>query len=130
MGAYRVGGVSYEAGVCHRHDDVRAVCGICKLLTDITPDLCKELLNGEHPEIVVECRQGISLPLKYLCNAGFFSIKYEPNLSFKVEKTCYLRLLRKGRCDVSFDLINWDKPNFKLLDTTLVLCQRSFCTLG
>jgi hypothetical protein len=88
-------------------------------LTDITPELSKELLSGQLPDVAIECKEGVELPIKYLCKAGFISFKYEPNLSFKIEKTCYLRLIKKGRCFMSFDLKTWKKPDVNLLDTTI-----------
>ena len=89
------------------------------LLTDLTTELSKEILYGQHPYAAIECREGTHLPLRYLFNAGFFSVKFEPNLSIKLDKTCYIRILSNGRGFLSFDLKNWSKPDMKLLDTQI-----------
>lgn len=93
------------------------------LLTDLTSKISKELLEGRHPQVAVECKEGTHLPLKYLFNMGAFSIKLDPNLSLKVEKACYIRILSNKKGYVSFDLENWEKPNIKLLDTQVGLSQ-------
>jgi hypothetical protein len=88
-------------------------------LTDITPEVSMAILSGMHPDVAIECQAGTALPLKYVCKLDFLTVVEEPNLSFKIEKTLYLRIVKKGRCYVSFDLATWEKPDFKLLDTRL-----------
>lgn len=88
-------------------------------LTDITPDVSMAILSGLHPEVAIECQSGTMLPLKYVCKLDFLTIVEEPNISFKIEKTLYVRIVKKGKCFVSFDLVTWEKPDLKLLDTRL-----------
>lgn len=87
-------------------------------LTDLTPEMAKEVLEGMHPDIAIECPEGKELPFKYMGDFGLFSINFAPNLSIKIEKTCYFRILKKNRKDgttgnpkgyMSFDLKQWDK---------------------
>lgn len=79
-------------------------------LTELTPQITKELFKGIHPNVAFKCEEGIALPLKYLGNFGLFSINFSPNLSFKVEKTCYLRFIKK-KTFLSFDLKQWEKAS-------------------
>ncbi len=91
------------------------------LETELTPQLSKEILSGKHPYLAIESRAGTDLPIKYFLNGGFFSVKFEPNLSIKIEKNCYIRILSNKKAFLSFDLKSWDKPNLKLLDTQIGL---------
>jgi len=85
------------------------------LITDLSSQMTKELLAGLHPDIAVECREGAELSFKYTGHFGLFSVNYNPNLSIKVEKTAYLRLInisstkQKIRGYLSFDLKSWEK---------------------
>ncbi len=88
------------------------------LLTDLTPEIAKEVLEGMHPDVAIECPEGKELPFKYVGDFGLFSINFAPNLSIKIEKTCYFRFIKKNRKDgttgnpkgyMSFDLKQWDK---------------------
>jgi hypothetical protein len=94
-------------------------------LTDLNPQLTKEVLDGQHPEIAIECREGTELPIKYLGNFGLASVHFAPNLSIKLEKTAYLRFMRayphkskslKGY--ISFDLKKWEKLDSKAVHGT------------
>lgn len=78
-------------------------------LTDVTPEMSKELLSGMHPDIAIECKEGTSLPLQFLTKYGFFSLKWNPQLTLKVDRPCYLRTIKR-RAYLSLDLVNWDKP--------------------
>lgn len=83
--------------------------------TDLTPDMTKELLEGKHPRVAIECPEGRELPFKYMGDFGLFSVNFFPNLSVKVEKTCYFRFIKKsGRASpakgyMSYDLKTWGK---------------------
>jgi hypothetical protein len=91
-------------------------------LTDLSSLLTKELFEGNHPEIAIECKQGTELPLKYIGNYGLFSIHFAPNLSIRLEKTAYLRFMRTNpdkvkslRGYISFDMKKWEKITGKAL---------------
>ncbi len=91
-------------------------------LTDLSSQLTKELFEGNHPEIAIECKQGTELPLKYIGNYGLFSIHFAPNLSIKLEKNAYLRFMRTHpnkvkslRGYISFDMKKWERLNGKTL---------------
>ena len=85
------------------------------LITDLSSQMTKELLEGLHPNIAVECREGTELSFKYTGHFGLFSVNYNPNLSIKVEKTAYLRFINSSstkpriRGYLSFDLKSWEK---------------------
>ena len=87
-------------------------------LADLNYEMTKELLEGKHPHMAIECREGVDLPFKYFGNFGLFSVNFAPNLSIKIEKTCYLRFVQKNRFNgkksstsgyISFDLKKWEK---------------------
>src|ERR1700722_3426608 len=64
------------------------------LATDLSSQMTKELLEGRHPHIAVECKEGTELPFKYRGDFGLVSVNFSPNLIFKLEKTAYLRFIR------------------------------------
>lgn len=92
------------------------------LWTDfLAPETMKPFLEGEILDVVVECREGDWLPIKFLGNYGLISAKYEPDLAFKIEKTVYLRFMRKNALSnfktfASFDLKKWEKGSSFLED--------------
>jgi hypothetical protein len=96
-------------------EDVKKVV----LFTDLTPEMTKELLEGQHPNVAVECREGVELPFKYVGNFGLYSINFSPNLSIRMEKTCYFRFVKKSRkaksskvkSFISFNLKDWEKAS-------------------
>ena len=89
------------------------------LFTDLTSEMTKELLEGKHSDVAIECREGVELPFKYVGDFGLYSINFAPNLSVKMERTCYLRFVKKNRLNssssvksfISFDLKNWEKAS-------------------
>lgn len=78
--------------------------------TSVDTQLINELIAGIHPDLVIECREGTELPISYLHNNVFFSAFCSPNLSIKVEKTCYLRFVKK-KVYMSDNLTEWNKPS-------------------
>jgi len=76
-------------------------------LTQLDTALLNELLKGDHPEIAVECKEGTTIPVQFLQNTGLFGVELAPNLTIKVQKTCYLRVIKKSGY-VSFDLVGWE----------------------
>lgn len=69
-------------------------------------DMAQAFFGGGVQNIAVECKEGMELPLKYFGNFGPFSVKFLPNLSIKVEKTCYIRMGGR-KAYISYDLENW-----------------------
>jgi hypothetical protein len=67
-------------------------------LTELTP---------ESTDIAVYCQEGTELPLKLFAKTKLFSLAWLPNLTIRVEKTCYVRWYH-GELYGSFDLENWD----------------------
>ncbi|NGX26147.1 MAG: hypothetical protein K940chlam6_00059 [Chlamydiae bacterium] len=76
-------------------------------LTQLDTTLLNELLDGAHPDIAVECKEGTTIPVQFLQNTGLFGVELAPNLTIKVQKTCYLRVIKKSGY-VSFDLDSWE----------------------
>ncbi len=79
-------------------------------ITNVDTQLISELIAGMHPDLVVECTEGTELPISYLHKNTFFSALCSPNLSIKVDKTCYLRFVKK-KVYMSDNLNQWDKPS-------------------
>lgn len=77
---------------------------------ELTPELGQEIIHGAHPEIAIELEKGVRLPLKFFGNYKIFSVKYDPHLVFKVEKRCYLRVVR-SKAYISYDMKSWSKPD-------------------
>ena len=86
-------------------------------LTDLTPDVLRELVAGDMSDVAVVCEKGVELPFKYTGNFGLFSVKYNPELSLKMEETCYFRLVKYTKKNgservtgyISFDTKSWTK---------------------
>src|SRR3989344_189181 len=73
-------------------EPVRAVVS----LMQVTPALVKEIGQGAHQDMAIECKEGNALPLQLLYNTPLLAMSLAPNLSFKVNKTCYLRFVKKA----------------------------------
>ena len=86
-------------------------------LTDLAIDTTKELFDGSHSDVAILCEAGTELPLKFLTSCEMFSIKWIPNLTIKVDKTCYFRAVGK-KVYMSYDLINWNR-NFPTGNATM-----------
>jgi hypothetical protein len=76
--------------------------------TEVDSDFLKEMIAGAHPDIAVECQEGEAIPIRFAHSFGVFSVKLNPNLTLKVDKTCYLRFVRK-KVYISEDLVSWKK---------------------
>ncbi|MBS0647677.1 MAG: hypothetical protein JSS10_00460 [Verrucomicrobia bacterium] len=91
-------------------------------LTELSPQMTRELIEGSHPDIAIECKQGTQLAFKYSGNYELLSVHFAPNLTIKVEKNAYIRFIRT-RADkpkslrgyISYDLKKWDKIDGNLL---------------
>ena len=89
------------------------------LLTELSPDIAKGLLEGRYPNLAVECRENMNLPIAYVFKNKIFSLNYSPNLTLKIQRSCYFRISNKRKCYFSEDLKNWDKLLPGLFDTTM-----------
>lgn len=77
-------------------------------LTDLTFEITDELVQGKIPNMAIECKEGAQLPLRFFANYDLFSIGLIPNLTVRIEKTCYFRFIGK-KGFISYDLQNWEK---------------------
>ena len=77
---------------------------------EVDSQMIGEIIAGMHPDLVVECPKGTELPISFLHNTVFFSLLCSPNLLIKVEKTCYLRFIKK-KVYMSENTTQWDKPS-------------------
>jgi len=78
--------------------------------TEVDSQLISELITGMHSDLVVECPEGTEVPISFLHNTPLFSLFCSPNLSVKVDKTCYLRFVKK-KVYMSENATQWDKPS-------------------
>ncbi len=86
------------------------------LVTDLTPEISQQISVGVCPNIAIEYPEGIEIPFKFKGKVDFASVNLDPNLSIKLEKTCYLRFIKThGYCTErvriyrSCDLKTWRK---------------------
>lgn len=85
------------------------------LLTDLTPELSKDLCAGDLPNVAVECESGREFPVKAIGKYDFIGASLDPNLSVKLERTCYFRFMKKDPESekvitfMSFDGRRWKK---------------------
>jgi hypothetical protein len=93
------------------------------LLTDVTPDVAKGLIEGRLPNLAIECHENMNLPLAFAFKTKIFSLRYNPNLTLKIQKSGYFRISHKRKCYFSEDLKNWNTLHPELFDTTMGICQ-------
>jgi hypothetical protein len=77
---------------------------------DLTPEAIQGLIAGMYPNVAIELKEGSSVPLHFLLQHKFFSLKCDPNLSIQITTPCYLRAVGK-KFLLSTDLIQWNSPN-------------------
>lgn len=102
------------------HKSSEELCAIEHMvpLTDLTPEVFKELLKGRLPSTAIECHENMSFPVAYLMKSPLFSLECAPNLTIKILKSCYFRVSAEKQGYFSLDLKTWEKPNRALLDTS------------
>ena len=103
-------------------------------VTSIMPALGLEsnaaryLTSGKLPDTALEFQAGSELPVRYLLRHNLLSLSYDPKLTIKVEKTCYLRFVGK-KVYMSLDLVEWHKPkeffDLEQLDVDVCIPQDS-----
>lgn len=77
-------------------------------LEDLNFEDIQRLVQSKKADITIELREGAVVPLKFLMKNRNFSAMINPNLVFRVEKTTYLRILKR-KCYMSEDLVHWEK---------------------
>lgn len=77
-------------------------------LTEINADLANQLIYGNSSELAILCEAGTELPLKMLTKYKLFSIKFAPNITVKIEQTCYVRWYH-GKVYFSYDMQDWNE---------------------
>ncbi len=77
--------------------------------SEISYEQIEQLTKSKDWDFVIEFKEGTVVPLRFLVRNPFFSAALDPNLVFKVEKTCYLRVAHR-KAYMSEDLVNWEKP--------------------
>jgi hypothetical protein len=83
-------------------------------LSHFTVTQLQEFILSHDSGFVLELQEGSSFPVQFLTKTPFISAMIDPNLTIKIEKTCYLRIAHK-KLYMSEDLIHWEKAN-KMLD--------------
>jgi hypothetical protein len=77
---------------------------------DLSFEKIQELIQSKSSDIAIVFNEGAAFPLRFLVRNRVLSTMLDPNLTFKVEKTCYLRVIKK-HCYMSEDLIHWQKAS-------------------
>lgn len=95
-------GVAYTTPVIFR-DVTRIVSA-----DELSIEKINELINLKNWDFTLEFKEGTNFPIKFLTKARCFSAVLNPNLAFKVDKKCYLRVVNK-KCYLSEDLVEWTK---------------------
>jgi len=80
---------------------------------DVTMELITEMSEGMHKDLVFQCDEGTEIPLSFLYNFDVFSVAINPNLSFKIQKSCYIRFFN-GKPYISYELKEWKKVKFPM----------------
>lgn len=78
--------------------------------TQLDSTLISELIAGKHPDIAIEFQPGTEIPVRFFHRNSFCSIDFNPNVTVKADKLCYLRFMRK-KVYISQDLVTWEKPD-------------------
>jgi hypothetical protein len=76
---------------------------------DLTAETIPFFLAGMYPNMAVELKEGAFIPIQFLLNHKFFSLKCDPNLGVKINTRCFLRVNNKKPL-MSLDLIDWVSP--------------------
>lgn len=79
-------------------------------INELSYERIQELIQSKDSDFMIALEEGASFPLKFLLKHRLFSSMLDPNLSFTVAKTCYLRVVNK-KCYISEDLIHWEKTS-------------------
>lgn len=102
--------ILFISPLCSR--EIKQLPEVTKIITldGLSTEMIEELLSSNHPDIVIECKEGAFVPLQFLYNVHIASLKYSPDLTLKVEKSFYLRFINK-KAYMSEDLVIWEKPS-------------------
>lgn len=75
---------------------------------ELSVEKINALIHLKNWDFTLEFKEGANFPVKFLTKARCFSVALNPNLAFKVDKKCYLRVVKK-KCYLSEDLVEWTK---------------------
>lgn len=75
---------------------------------DLTNETLEKFFSGKSPDIVIECSEGMNLPLKLCLEGDYFGLSKtdKPPYMLTVWKTCYIRHV-ENQFLFSPDLQNW-----------------------
>jgi hypothetical protein len=76
----------------------------------LSPNMIQGFAEGMYPDVAIEFNEGSVIPLQFLFNYKIFSLQCNPNLSAKIDTTCYLRCVNK-KVYISLDMASWQKPS-------------------
>ena len=79
-------------------------------LSELSFEKIQELTRSTTSDYIVEFKEGTTVPLQFLTKTRLLSALIDPNLTLKVEKTCYFRVVDK-KCYMSEDLTHWEKTS-------------------
>lgn len=94
-------------------------------VNELSSERLQELIYSKSLGFIIELREGTTIPLQFLTKFSFFSMMLDPNLAFRIEKTCYFRVVN-GKGYISEDLVNWKKiDQYFLKGKESILCKPS-----
>ena len=77
-------------------------------LQDVSKELFQEFLDGKNDQVIMELREGTSLPLKLHVEGDFISLAgNEEPLELCIKRTCYIRCTGPGSFIFSLDGGKW-----------------------
>lgn len=77
-------------------------------VSELSMEKILELAQSKHWDCILHLKEGNMVPLQFLMKTSLLSARIDPNLSLKVEKTCYFRVANK-KGYFSEDLVHWEK---------------------
>ncbi len=90
----------------------------------LSPDMIQGFAAGMYPDIAIEFNEGSAIPLQFLFNYKIFSLQCNPNLSAKIDTTCYLRCANR-KVYISLDMTTWQKASEFFRGELVPTVQRS-----
>lgn len=79
-------------------------------LSEMSLEKIQEFIGTKNPEFIIELTESAAIPVQFLAKNRIFSAMIDPNFTFKVDKTCYFRIVKK-KFYMSEDLVNWKKAD-------------------
>jgi hypothetical protein len=75
-------------------------------LSDLKQEMVEKFAEGKRDDLIVECKEGTSLPLKIDLKGQCLALESAP-LNLKVLKSCYIRCQGDKEFLFSSDLLTW-----------------------